>query len=156
MLITKSQLPVSGQSMSALSFQLWTDGRLPSIVTRQHVSVQHGTNGRFLHRYIKGFPIRGFILVYKKNACFMWKIIWFFFHSIAEGLPLIMENNVIHMAFTVMLTGPCSFHEIFHYIFAHLRLYFVDNGTNLLFEFLNWLTNISINLIFHLTPKKKV
>ena len=29
-----------------------------------------------------------------------------------------------------MLTfaGPCSFDEIFHHIFAHPELYFVDNG----------------------------
>ena len=51
--------------------------------------------------------------------------------------------------------GPYSFDGNFYYIFAHLGLYFVDNGTYLLFEFLNWLRSISINLIFHVTPKKK-
>ena len=86
----------------------------------------------------------------------MWKIIWILFHSMAESLPLIMKNNIIDMASTAMFAGPCSFDEIFHYILAHLELYFVDSGTNLLFELLNWLRSISINLIFHVTPKKKV
>ena len=80
---------------------------------------------------VKGFPIRGFILIYKKNTCFLWKIISFLFHSIAEGLPLMMKNNIIDMVSTTTFSGPCSFHEIFHYIFAHLGLY-------------------------HVTPKKKV
>ena len=102
------------------------------------------------------FPIRGFILIFKKNACLLCKIIWFLFHSIAEGLPLIMKNNIIYMASTATFAGPCSIHEIFHNIFAHLGLYFVDNGTNLLVEFLKWLRSISINLIFHITPNKKV
>ena len=39
-------------------------------------------------------PIRGFILIYKKNASFLWKIIWFLFHSIADDLPLIIKNNI--------------------------------------------------------------
>ena len=72
----------------------------------------------------------------------MWKIIWRLFHSIAEGLQLIMKKNIIHMASTVTFVGPCSFDRIFHYIFAHLGLYFADNGTNLPFEFLNWLRSI--------------
>ena len=41
------------------------------------------------------------------------------------------------MALAATFAGSCSFDEIFHYIFAHLGLYFVDNGTNLPFEFLN-------------------
>ena len=85
-----------------------------------------------------------------KNACFLWKIIWFLFHSIAEGLPLIMKNNIIDMTSTARFAGPYIFHEIFHYISAHLGLYFVDNSTNLFFGFLTWLRSISINLIFHL------
>ena len=87
---------------------------------------------------------------------FIRKIIWFSFHSIAEGLPLIMKNNIIHMTSTAAFAGPFSFDQIFHYIFAHLVLYFVDNGTNLLFEFLNWLRSISVDLIFDVTPKKEV
>ena len=42
------------------------------------------------------------------------------------------------MASTATFAGPFSFDEIFHYIFGRLGLYFVDNGTNLLFEFLNF------------------
>ena len=110
----------------------------------------------FLMWQIKGFPIRGFILIYKKNPRFLWKIIWFLFRLIAEGLPLIMKNNIIYMTSTATFAGLCSFDEIFYYIFAHLGLYFVDNVTNILFEFLNWLRGISINLIFYVTPKKKV
>ena len=60
----------------------------------------------------------------------------------------------IHMASTATFAGPCSFHKIFHYIFAHLGLYFVDNGANLFFEYLNWLRSISINPTFHVTSKK--
>ena len=71
----------------------------------------------------------------QKNHRFLWKIIWFFYHSIEEGLPLIIKNNII---------------------FAYLGLYFVDNSMNPVFEFLNWLRSISINLIFHITQKKKV
>ena len=52
---------------------------------------------------------------------------------------------MIDMTSTFTFPGPCSFDEIFHYIFAHLGLYFVDNGTNLLFEFLNWLTSRNPN-----------
>ena len=44
---------------------------------------------------------------------------------------------MIHMASTATFAGPCSFDEIFHYIGPHLGLYFADNGTNLLFVFLN-------------------
>ena len=104
---------------------------------------------------LNGSPIRGFILSYKRKACFLWKIIWFLFNSMAESLLLIMKNNIIHMASTATFTRPCSFNEIFHYIFIHLGLYFANDGTNLLFEILNWLRSISINLIFHVTPKKK-
>ena len=43
------------------------------------------------------------------------------------------------MASTTTFAEPYSFYEIFHNIFAHLGLYFVYNGTNLLFELLNWL-----------------
>ena len=60
------------------------------------------------------------------------------------------------MASTATFSGPCSFDEISYYIFAHFGLYFVDNGMNLLFEFLNWMRSNSINLIFHVTRKKKV
>ena len=67
-----------------------------------------------------------------------------------------MKDNIIHMASTATFAGPRSFDKIFHYIFAHLGLRFVDNGTNLLFEFLNWLRSINISLIFDVTPKKKV
>ena len=77
---------------------------------------------------IQGFPIRGFTLIYKKNSCFLWKVIWFLFHSIAESLLLIMKNNIIHMASTFTFAGPCTFDDILHYIFAYLRIYFVDNG----------------------------
>ena len=51
----------------------------------------------FVPAQIKGFPIRGFILIYNKNACFLWKIISFLFHLIAEGLPLIMKNNILRL-----------------------------------------------------------
>ena len=91
--------------------------------------------------------VQGFILIYKKNACFLQKIIWFLFHSIAEGLALIMQNNIIDMASRVTFAGPLSFDEIFHNIFAHLELYFVNNDRNLLFEFLNWLRSINMNLV---------
>ena len=40
-----------------------------------------------------------------------------------------MKNNIIHMASTATFAGLCSFAEIFHYIFAHLGLCFVDNET---------------------------
>ena len=56
--------------------------------------------------YVKGFRIRGFILISKKNACFLWKIIWFLFHSIAEVLPFIMKNNIIYMTSTATFAGP--------------------------------------------------
>ena len=67
-----------------------------------------------------------------------------------------MKNNIIYMASTAMFAEPCPFDEIFHYIFAHLGFYFVDKDTNLLFEFLNWLGSISVNLIIQVIPKKKV
>ena len=66
------------------------------------------------------------------------------------------KNNIIHMASTATFAEPYSFGEIFHYIFANLGLYLVDNDTNLFFKFLNWRKNISINLIFHVTLNKKV
>ena len=50
------------------------------------------------------------------------------------------EKTIIYMASMATFSGLCSFHKIFHYIFAHFGLYLVDNGTNLLFEFLNSLT----------------
>ena len=78
----------------------------------------------------QGLPIRGFNLIYEKNARFLCKIIWFLFRSIAVGLPLRMKNNIIHVASAARFAGPCSFDEIFHYIFAHLELYFVDKGTD--------------------------
>ena len=96
----------------------------------------------------QGLPIRGFNLIYEKNACFLWKIIWFLFCSIAVGLPLIMKNNIMHVASAARFARPCSFDGIFHYIFAHLGLYFVDKRTDFLLEFSNWLRSISINLIF--------
>ena len=86
---------------------------------------------------------------------FLWKIIWFLFDSIAEGLPLITKNNIDDMSSTATFAGACSFYKVYHCIFAHLGLYSVDNGTNLLLEFLNWLRSISIKLILHVTPKKK-
>ena len=63
-----------------------------------------------------------------------------------------MKKNIIHMASTATFAGSFSFDEIF----AHLELYFADNGTNLLFEFLNLLRSSSVNLIFYVTPKKKI
>ena len=61
----------------------------------------------FLSVYIQGFPIRGFILIYKKSACFLLKIILFLFHSRAEGLPLIMKNNTICLVSTTAFAGLC-------------------------------------------------
>ena len=60
------------------------------------------------------------------------------------------------MASTATFAGPCSYDEIFHYILAHLGLYFIDNGINLFFEFLNWLRSIHVNFIYHVTPKKSL
>ena len=71
---------------------------------------------------IQGFTIRGFILIYERSACFLWKTIWILFYSIAEGLPSIMKNNIIDMASTATFAGLCSFEEIFHYIFAQSGL----------------------------------
>ena len=41
------------------------------------------------------------------------------------------------MASTALFAGTCYVDRISHYIFAHLGLYFVDNGTNFLIEVLN-------------------
>ena len=48
-----------------------------------------------------------------------------------------MKNNIIHMASMATFAGPCFIDEILHYIFGPLGNFIVDNGTNLLFEFLN-------------------
>ena len=57
---------------------------------------------------IQGFSIRAFIFIFNKNAYFLWKIIRFLFHSIAEGLLLIMKYNIIHMASRTTFAGQCS------------------------------------------------
>ena len=67
----------------------------------------------------------------------------------------IMKNNIIDMTSTATFAVPCSFREIFHYIIAHLGFYFVDNSTNILFEFLNWLRSISLKLYPSRNPKEK-
>ena len=78
------------------------------VVARKRVIRMHASPTQNLKSsYVLGIPIRGFILIYKKNACFFKKIIWFLFHSIA---------------------GLCSFDEIFHYIFAHSQVEKSDSG----------------------------
>ena len=66
--------------MSEISFGIWQ-----ARIAKRHT---------FSYEDMKGFLIEGFIFIYKKNAYFFWKIIWFLFYSIAEGFPLIIENNM--------------------------------------------------------------
>jgi len=66
------------------------------------------------YNYIQGFPIRGFILIFKKNEYFLREINKCLFHCKEEGMPLTFENDISQMAATVTLAAPYPFHEIFH------------------------------------------
>ena len=42
---------------------------------------------------------------------FLWKAIWFLFHSIVEGLPLIIKKNIIHISQRTILIAAYRNHS---------------------------------------------
>ena len=70
--------------------------------------------GNYFLLKLKGFPIRGFILIFKKNEYILKEINVYLFYCKEKGMPLTMENDIRQMAATATVAAPYPFHEIFH------------------------------------------